>query len=410
MTRENILAIAPRVELRGPIQHGDLIRENLEINDRILIIDGVFHHASAIRHKEILWALSRGVHVVGTSSMGALRAAELQGSAMVGSGRVFEEYRDGVRICDDHVVVLHQQESPFRPLTVPLVTFETCARMAHAAGRLDSKTRSSLIRAIGDLHYSHRSWEGLPGIVSSSLVAAARKLQTYHADHHPHVCDIKRTDALEALREVSSVGQRRLSSPIVPDGWIIRTTLSHEWYAHFQVAAGCSHATVDQIRSCVQLYSPGFPAWWADTAVNIAGGEDALNSLTDSLSNGDQLSSTHVRRLFVSAVQRRGFFMFTEPELARRLGSTWVDACEVGDAAIELDQLARIELGTSDSTQVSRDAAGDQLRRDWSIQAVDPMDEVDWDVLAHERCFLNFADAVEASLDFFLYRSLQSGG
>ena len=43
----------------------------------ILIIDGVFQSEPAVRHKEILWALSLGVPVVGAASMGALRAAEL---------------------------------------------------------------------------------------------------------------------------------------------------------------------------------------------------------------------------------------------------------------------------------------------------------------------------------------------
>ena len=43
----------------------------------IAIIDGYFEAVPAVWHKEILWALSHGIHVFGASSMGALRAAEL---------------------------------------------------------------------------------------------------------------------------------------------------------------------------------------------------------------------------------------------------------------------------------------------------------------------------------------------
>ncbi len=43
----------------------------------ILLIDGVFQGEPAVRHKEILWTMSRGVPVFGAASMGALRAAEL---------------------------------------------------------------------------------------------------------------------------------------------------------------------------------------------------------------------------------------------------------------------------------------------------------------------------------------------
>ena len=41
------------------------------------IIDGYFERIPAVWHKEILWAMAQGVHVYGSASMGALRAAEL---------------------------------------------------------------------------------------------------------------------------------------------------------------------------------------------------------------------------------------------------------------------------------------------------------------------------------------------
>ena len=51
------------------------------------IIDGVFLDVASVWHREILWALSQGVHVFGAASMGALRAAELDGFGMRGVGR-----------------------------------------------------------------------------------------------------------------------------------------------------------------------------------------------------------------------------------------------------------------------------------------------------------------------------------
>ncbi|TVT40867.1 hypothetical protein FNH05_23330 [Amycolatopsis rhizosphaerae] len=41
------------------------------------MIDGYFHHVPSVQHKEILYAQHQGLMVVGCSSMGALRAAEL---------------------------------------------------------------------------------------------------------------------------------------------------------------------------------------------------------------------------------------------------------------------------------------------------------------------------------------------
>jgi hypothetical protein len=73
----------------------------------IAIIDGVFQNVPAVWHKEILFALSQGVRVFGSSSMGALRAAELHAFGMEGVGRVFAAYRDGVLEDDDEVAVIH---------------------------------------------------------------------------------------------------------------------------------------------------------------------------------------------------------------------------------------------------------------------------------------------------------------
>ena len=48
------------------------------------VIDGYFDGVPSVWHKEILWALSQGIRVFGGASMGALRAAELDGFGMTG--------------------------------------------------------------------------------------------------------------------------------------------------------------------------------------------------------------------------------------------------------------------------------------------------------------------------------------
>ena len=67
------------------------------------IIDGYFENIPSVWHKEILWAMSQGIHVFGSASMGALRAAELAPFGMEGVGAIFEAYRDGWLEDDDEV-------------------------------------------------------------------------------------------------------------------------------------------------------------------------------------------------------------------------------------------------------------------------------------------------------------------
>lgn len=101
---------------KRPIKRGDLNLALKENPDIIAIIDGVFHQNSAVGHKEILSVMKSGVQVFGASSMGALRASELDSLGMVGIGYCYEQYATGAIDSDDDVAVMLDSESlsPFQ--------------------------------------------------------------------------------------------------------------------------------------------------------------------------------------------------------------------------------------------------------------------------------------------------------
>ena len=99
-------------------KQGDVYEAALGRPAIIGIIDGYFEVTPTVWHKEILWAMAQGIHVYGSASIGALRAAELHTFGMVGIGRIFEAYRDGILTDDDEVAVLHGPEE----LGYPVVT------------------------------------------------------------------------------------------------------------------------------------------------------------------------------------------------------------------------------------------------------------------------------------------------
>ena len=100
---KEILDSTDEVEVvyKRPIQRGDLGQALKEHPDIIAIIDGVFHQSSAVGHKEILNAMKNGVKVYGASSMGALRASELDTLGMTGAGYVYNQYATGEVDSDD---------------------------------------------------------------------------------------------------------------------------------------------------------------------------------------------------------------------------------------------------------------------------------------------------------------------
>ena len=88
-----------------PATQGSIFQAAI-LHPRVIgIIDGRFDSVPSIWHKEILWAMSQGIHVFGAASMGALRAAELSAFGMTGVGSIFQAYTNGELEDDDEHVV-----------------------------------------------------------------------------------------------------------------------------------------------------------------------------------------------------------------------------------------------------------------------------------------------------------------
>ncbi len=90
-----------------PASAGDVYRLWRRRPNAIGIVDGYFDRVPAVWHKEIMWMMERGVHVFGGASMGALRAAELDGFGMHGVGWVYQAFREETLDRDDEVAVRH---------------------------------------------------------------------------------------------------------------------------------------------------------------------------------------------------------------------------------------------------------------------------------------------------------------
>ncbi len=156
------LAKPAAYDLAPPASCGDIMRAVLAGRTVIALIDGIFESGPSVWHKEILFALSAGCHVLGAASMGALRAAECWPFGMIGTGGVYEDYRIGRRSSDADVALLHgPAELSYRPLSVPLVDLDDCTNRMAAQKLITSATRWKLQQAARSIYYKVRNWEGL---------------------------------------------------------------------------------------------------------------------------------------------------------------------------------------------------------------------------------------------------------
>jgi len=185
---------------RPPAAQGDIVQAVLRYApDVIVLIDGVFQSRPAVRHAELLWAMSRGIAVAGAASMGALRAAELY-PRMRGVGLIYRWYRRHALAPDDAVAVLHGPAGvDFAPLTESAFDLRMTIRRAWRRGAIDKNLRIALERAVLGLNFRQRTLENAMRRVlgdDAAVRAFMRRLQ-------PHAVQQKRQDALCALRQVS---------------------------------------------------------------------------------------------------------------------------------------------------------------------------------------------------------------
>jgi hypothetical protein len=173
------------------------------------IIDGFFDHVPAVWHKEILWALAQGIEVFGSSSMGALRAAELSDFGMVGVGRVFEWYRDGAIDADDEVAVIHgPAELGYAAASEPLVNMRSTLSHAERNGIVSAPTAATLVAIAKGLYYADRTYAKVlaagrrAGIAPGELDELEEWLPSGRIDQ-------KKLDAVELLTAV----RERLATP-----------------------------------------------------------------------------------------------------------------------------------------------------------------------------------------------------
>jgi hypothetical protein len=142
---------------KRPIQRGDLGPGLKERPDIIAIIDGVFHQSSAVGHKEILNVMKSGVKVYGASSMGALRASELDTLGMVGVGYVYTQYATGEVDSDDDVAVMLDSET-YEVLYVPLISMKYVFTNAAEENIITEDERDELLKIAKKTFYPKRNY------------------------------------------------------------------------------------------------------------------------------------------------------------------------------------------------------------------------------------------------------------
>ena len=177
------------VEFRPPIKRGDLLELDESV-ERVAIVDGVFHNSLAVSIREIRALINTGVEIIGSSSMGALRAAELYNHGMTGIGKVFELYRDGIVDSDADVALIFDSKT-FRNITIPRISFKSLLNDMKVEGLISNDEMKACFTIVDSIHYMELTRSGM-----------LKKLQNFPKVHafiqaNESLLDVKKADAIK---------------------------------------------------------------------------------------------------------------------------------------------------------------------------------------------------------------------
>jgi hypothetical protein len=190
-------SILPNAVYRPPAKQGDIVTDTVNFQPtRIILIDGQFRQNLSPWHKELIFALQfpNVKAIYGASSMGAIRASELDCLGMIGIGKIYGYYRSGVTEDDAEVAVSYaEHEGIYHVNSVPLVNIR-----AGVEKHPDQKRAQAFLESMRSVFYMERTSE-----VCS---------KAWGDDSYPHI-DQKMLDAKTALSDFMMYDPAPLAKP-----------------------------------------------------------------------------------------------------------------------------------------------------------------------------------------------------
>jgi TfuA protein len=183
-----------------PIRRGDIDR--FFSYDVFVILDGEFGQNLSVSPKEILGVLRAGKTVIGASSMGALRASELDSCGMIGVGWVYEHFASALIRRDDDVALAF---SPIdlSPVTIPVIDIEYWTTVLTTKNVIDAREKKMICQTARRIFYADRTERTLMREFARAI--GASRLQGLLSHTSGVLPNIKHLDARQAVELQRSV-------------------------------------------------------------------------------------------------------------------------------------------------------------------------------------------------------------
>ena len=195
-------------DYRPPAKKGDLIRLIMSLDDNetvVGLIDGYFLLDYPPTPIEVYQLIIRpNTIVMGSSSIGALRAVELEKFGMIGVGKVFHLFKRG-RLDEDDEVAVTFSPGLYNVESEAMVDIRYNLYQSMKKGIIDEETRRAIAKVAKNIYFPFRTY---PNIIEETIRRYPElddKVKLFEGYILENRKSIKERDALELVKKIRNM-------------------------------------------------------------------------------------------------------------------------------------------------------------------------------------------------------------
>src|SRR5919112_5113973 len=193
-------------DYRMPAKKGDILQLISTSVDIVGIIDGYFLQDYPPTPIEVYNLLrKKDLLVMGSSSLGALRAVELKKFGMIGIGKIFNLFFKGVLDADDEVAVTFTGYSEYK--TDALIDIRYNLFLALKNKIIDEKTKKNILRISKKTYFPYRTYKDIVGESKMTFPDQKKQIEDFGEYLIKHKKSLKEEDAVKLLIRIKELNK-----------------------------------------------------------------------------------------------------------------------------------------------------------------------------------------------------------
>jgi hypothetical protein len=189
-------------DYRDPAKKGDFLRLSRATDEKksIGFIDGVFLHDYPPSPIEVYHLATRkNIELIGASSLGALRAVELEKFGMKGIGKIFQLYKNGIINADDEVAVTFVRDKNILQ-SEAMIDIRFNLFLAYKKGIIDRESKIILAKVAKSIYFPYRNYEDILQLSQQRFPSIYDKIEKFRSYIMKNRESLKARDAIKLLK------------------------------------------------------------------------------------------------------------------------------------------------------------------------------------------------------------------